>query len=80
MIKPTCHLICAILRLSTLHQFSLDPGEMDTEMHAAAMPEADRASLRSPAEVAARIASIVADAESLPNGSRLSVADWGRAA
>jgi hypothetical protein len=53
---------------------------MDTEMHAAAMPEADRAALRPPAEVAARIASIVTAAESVPSGSRLEVARWGRAA
>jgi NAD(P)-dependent dehydrogenase (short-subunit alcohol dehydrogenase family) len=59
---------------------SLDPGEMDTEMHAAAMPEADRTSLRSPDEVARRIVAIVAAAESVPNGSRLDVARWERAA
>jgi NAD(P)-dependent dehydrogenase (short-subunit alcohol dehydrogenase family) len=59
---------------------SLDPGEMDTEMHAAAMPEADPASLRPPAEVAARIVEIIGAAESLPNGSRLEVARWERAA
>src|SRR5207248_1078325 len=31
---------------------SVDPGEMDTEMHAAAMPEADRAELAQPVRVA----------------------------
>jgi hypothetical protein len=44
------------------------------------MPEADPASLRPPAEVAARIAEIVAAAESVATGSRLEVARWGRAA
>jgi NAD(P)-dependent dehydrogenase (short-subunit alcohol dehydrogenase family) len=34
---------------------ALDPGEMDTQMHAEAMPEADRASLALPEAVAARI-------------------------
>jgi NAD(P)-dependent dehydrogenase (short-subunit alcohol dehydrogenase family) len=31
---------------------SIDPGEMDTAMHAAAMPEADRSRLLQPAGVA----------------------------
>ena len=34
---------------------SIDPGEMDTAMHAAAMPEADRATLQRPADAARRI-------------------------
>jgi NAD(P)-dependent dehydrogenase (short-subunit alcohol dehydrogenase family) len=39
---------------------SIDPGEMDTKMHADAMPEADRATLARPAEVAARIVALIA--------------------
>ncbi len=50
---------------------SLDPGEMDTAMHAEAMPDADRSTLRSPAEVAARVVEIVESIEPLPSGSRL---------
>ena len=50
---------------------SVDPGEMDTEMHAAAMPEADRTSLARPARVARRIARLVADAGRTENGSRI---------
>ena len=38
---------------------SLDPGEMDTAMHADAMPEADRTKLAIPAEVANRIIRIL---------------------
>jgi len=34
---------------------SIDPGEMDTAMHAAALPEADPANLARPEQVAARI-------------------------
>jgi NAD(P)-dependent dehydrogenase (short-subunit alcohol dehydrogenase family) len=45
--------------------FSVDPGEMDTEMHAAAMPDADRASLARPADVARRDR-----ADDRPNRSR----------
>jgi NAD(P)-dependent dehydrogenase (short-subunit alcohol dehydrogenase family) len=52
---------------------SLDPGEMDTDMHAAAMPEADRAALASPATVAVRVAGILAEAEAWPSGSRVQV-------
>lgn len=39
----------------------VDPGEMDTAMHAAALPEADPATLRDPADVAAGIVRLVAD-------------------
>ncbi len=38
---------------------SFDPGEMDTEMHADALPESDRASLQNPADVAARLLSLL---------------------
>jgi NAD(P)-dependent dehydrogenase (short-subunit alcohol dehydrogenase family) len=40
---------------------AVDPGEMDTRMHADAVPGADRAALADPAEVAERILSIVLD-------------------
>jgi NAD(P)-dependent dehydrogenase (short-subunit alcohol dehydrogenase family) len=53
---------------------SLDPGEMDTAMHAEAMPDADRSSLRSPTEVAARVVDLVESAEGVPSGSRLDLA------
>jgi NAD(P)-dependent dehydrogenase (short-subunit alcohol dehydrogenase family) len=57
--------------------FSVDPGEMDTEMHAQAMPDADRATLARPAGVAERIARMIAAAESLAPGARLEAATWG---
>ena len=50
---------------------SVDPGEMDTRMHAEAMPEADHSTLASPDEVAARIAELVARAEAFPTGARI---------
>jgi hypothetical protein len=34
---------------------TVDPGEMDTQMHADAMPDADRAALARPGEVAAKL-------------------------
>jgi NAD(P)-dependent dehydrogenase (short-subunit alcohol dehydrogenase family) len=57
---------------------SVDPGDMDTEMHASALPEADRATLARPEDVAARIAEILED-ETLANGTRIEVAARRRA-
>ena len=53
--------------------FSVDPGEMDTEMHAAAVPEADRATLARPHDVARRIGRMIADSDRIESGSRLVV-------
>lgn len=50
----------------------VDPGEMDTAMHAAAMPDADRAELQQPAAVAQRLVARLADA-SVTSGARLDV-------
>lgn len=51
---------------------SIDPGEMDTEMHARALPDADRASLARPEEVAERVLRLLGRAPA--NGARLEVA------
>jgi NAD(P)-dependent dehydrogenase (short-subunit alcohol dehydrogenase family) len=40
---------------------TVDPGEMDTRMHAEAMPDADRATLADPRDVAERIARQIAE-------------------
>ena len=55
---------------------AIDPGEMDTKMHADAIPEADPASLQRPADVAARIVAMIEDAAGAPSGARLSVPSW----
>jgi len=55
---------------------SVDPGEMDTEMHAAAMPEADRAALQAPDAVARRITAMIREAERIESGARLEAASW----
>jgi NAD(P)-dependent dehydrogenase (short-subunit alcohol dehydrogenase family) len=57
---------------------AVDPGEMDTEMHAAAIPDADRAALTRPADVAAKIVAMVRDAARAPSGARLEAPAWGR--
>jgi NAD(P)-dependent dehydrogenase (short-subunit alcohol dehydrogenase family) len=59
--------------LPSLRFASLDPGEMDTEMHAAAIPDADRASLRDPALVAAVIADWIEAGDATPNGARVEI-------
>ena len=59
---------------------SLDPGEMDTAMHAEAMPEADPSTLGSPAAVAARVVALLESIESLPSGSRLDSTQLARVA
>jgi NAD(P)-dependent dehydrogenase (short-subunit alcohol dehydrogenase family) len=51
----------------------VDPGEMDTEMHAAAIPEADRSTLARPEAVAWAVAEMIAD-ESIASGTRLEAA------
>ena len=55
--------------------FGVDPGEMDTAMHAAAVPDADRRSLARPEEIARRLAQMIGD-DFIPNGARLEAAAW----
>jgi short-subunit dehydrogenase len=50
---------------------SVDPGEMRTQMHADAIPDADPATLTDPAEVAARVLRWIERVESVPNGARV---------
>jgi NAD(P)-dependent dehydrogenase (short-subunit alcohol dehydrogenase family) len=55
---------------------TVDPGEMDTRMHADAMPDADRSLLADPARVAARIVALLkgGDGDGQPrSGSRVAV-------
>ncbi len=72
-------ILSAELSPSGVRFLSVDPGEMDTEMHAAAMPEADRAALLQPVGVARRIASMIGQAERIESGARLEVAAWKEA-
>lgn len=55
---------------------AVDPGEMDTAMHAAAIPDADRATLQAPAAVAARIVQMIEDEGRAPSGARLVAPRW----
>jgi NAD(P)-dependent dehydrogenase (short-subunit alcohol dehydrogenase family) len=58
---------------------TVDPGEMNTAMHADAIPEADPATLADPAEVARRIVQMIAGAESIATGARLEASSWAGA-
>jgi NAD(P)-dependent dehydrogenase (short-subunit alcohol dehydrogenase family) len=57
----------------------LDPGEMDTKMHADAMPDADRSALAAPSTVAARIVRLIARGR-YRSGERLDAAQVGERA
>lgn len=67
-------ILAAELADTGVRVLAIDPGEMDTGMHADAMPEADPASLQRPAEVAARIVAIIESAA--PSGSRIVAPGW----
>jgi NAD(P)-dependent dehydrogenase (short-subunit alcohol dehydrogenase family) len=56
--------------------FSVDPGEMDTRMHADAMPDADPGSLNQPGEVAEKIVSMIRHSARIESGARLVASDW----
>jgi NAD(P)-dependent dehydrogenase (short-subunit alcohol dehydrogenase family) len=60
----------AELETTGVKLLALDPGEMDTRMHADAMPDADRGALQSPDVVAERIVRLVAHGD-WKSGARL---------
>lgn len=55
---------------------AVDPGEMDTLMHAAAIPDADPRTLARPEAIAARIIDMIVRPEAAPSGARLAAPDW----
>jgi NAD(P)-dependent dehydrogenase (short-subunit alcohol dehydrogenase family) len=65
-------IFAAELHDASVRFLSIDPGEMDTKMHADAMPDANRSALANPDDVAARILEIINQAETIPNGQRIS--------
>jgi len=56
--------------------FAVDPGEMNTQMHADALPEADPASLADPAEVGAKLAAMIVDDAAAQGGARVLVSSF----
>jgi len=69
-------ILAAELADTGVRVLAVDPGEMDTAMHAAAIPEADRATLQRPADVAARIVQMIEDDTRAQTGARLAAASW----
>lgn len=55
---------------------AVDPGEMDTKMHADAIPDADPATLARPADVAEIFAQMIESESRAPNGARLEAQKW----
>jgi NAD(P)-dependent dehydrogenase (short-subunit alcohol dehydrogenase family) len=59
----------------------VDPGEMDTRMHADALPDADPGSLPNPATIAATITTMIQHSDQsaidrIASGTRLIASDW----
>jgi NAD(P)-dependent dehydrogenase (short-subunit alcohol dehydrogenase family) len=55
---------------------SVDPGEMDTAMHRAALPDADPATLARPEDVARRLIAWLEQVGPEQSGVRVNAADW----
>ena len=69
-------ILAAELQTTGVRVLAVDPGEMDTVMHAAAIPEADPTTLAAPADVARTIVAMIDDEARAPTGDRLSAARW----
>lgn len=62
--------------LDPVRFLAVDPTEMDTKMHADALPDADPRTLARPADIAAVFVDMIGRAEEIPNGARLVASEW----
>jgi len=69
-------ILAAELAETGVRILAVDPGEMDTRMHADAMPDADRATLQAPAAVARRIIDMIVRPDRAVSGARLAATSW----
>jgi NAD(P)-dependent dehydrogenase (short-subunit alcohol dehydrogenase family) len=68
------------VELAPVRFLAVDPGDMDTKMHADAVPDADRSTLARPEDVAARFVTLIERAAETDNGARLLAAELAPAA
>jgi len=61
---------------TSVRLFSVDPGEMNTRMHADAMPDADPDTLPPPDAVAEKIVMMIRQSGGIATGTRLIASDW----
>jgi NAD(P)-dependent dehydrogenase (short-subunit alcohol dehydrogenase family) len=66
--------LAAELEGTGVRVLTVDPGEMDTQMHADAMPDADRATLAQPQVVGEQLLALIRRADEWPSGTRLEAA------
>jgi NAD(P)-dependent dehydrogenase (short-subunit alcohol dehydrogenase family) len=67
-------IMAAELRDARIRVLAIDPGEMNTDMHRDAIPDADPATLADPKSVAQRIVAILESP--LASGSRVAAQNW----
>ncbi len=65
-LRHLTHIWDAELATEGVRFLSIDPGDMDTPMHAAAVPDADRATLKQPVDAARELLTAIAEVLSRP--------------